>query len=77
MINGIPVVPVGLVSKLSIPADRSEVLWIEDIWQEAFKILRKTKPTYTRPPRQEQDKSKTRKTKTINRDFNQFDLVMY
>ena len=75
VINAIPVVPVGLVSKPSIPADRREVSWIEEFWQEAFKILRKTKPTYTRSPRHEQDKED--ENNQPRSYLSMFALVMY
>jgi len=54
VINAIPVVPVGLLSQPNIRADRRGVSWIEEFWEKAFKILRKTKPMYT-PPRNEHD----------------------
>ena len=45
VINEIPVLPVGVVSKPILVADRLGQSWVESFWQEAFQILRKTQPT--------------------------------
>ena len=45
VINEIPVLPVGVVSEPILVADRLGQSWVESYWQEAFQILRKTRPT--------------------------------
>ena len=40
VINSISVVPVGLVSQLKIPSDKRGVSWIDELWEEALKVLR-------------------------------------
>ena len=44
VINEIPVVPVGLISEPNLAAHKNSASWIEDFWEEAFKVLRKSGP---------------------------------
>ena len=40
VIYSISVVPVGLVSQPKIPSDKRGVSWIDELWEEALKVLR-------------------------------------
>ena len=49
VIDNIPVVPIGLISQEKIVSDRRGMSWIEEFWNEAFKILKTTRGTYIVP----------------------------
>ena len=45
IVNSISVIPVGLVSQPKITSDIRDVSWIDELWENAFKVLKASRKT--------------------------------